>query len=534
MKATYIDYSETNSFSSTALSYLSRDPKLRPFLFDYPSIEAFDERIRSKRQTPDRNVLSEVLKDQYLNTGIAESWSSEDPVCRNIALLKDPQTYTITTGHQLNIFTGPLYFIYKIVTAINLARQLKEAFPDNNFVPVYWMATEDHDFAEINHTSLHGKPLKWDFDAAGATGKLPTETIFSTVKEYRKLLGLSENSEKLGQLMESAYLEHKTLAGATRYLVHHLFGEYGLVVVDADSPALKQQFADIIEEDITSRNSFRLITETSKKIHELGYATQVNAREINFFYMKEGLRERIVEENGVYTVLGSDLRFSETELRDEIRQHPERFSPNVIMRPLYQEVILPNLAYIGGGAELVYWLQLKANFDHYKTDFPLLILRNSALITDETFGNKLCRLRISLKDFFKETAQLQKEWVLRHSKQTLSLADEQKEFKSLFEKIKLRAYKIDPTLGPSTEAVKARLEKALGNLEKKLIKAEKRNHEGALSQIENLRNKYFPGGGLQERSENFGLFYLKYGDELISELVRHFKPLDFKFTVLEP
>ncbi len=178
MKATYIDYSETNSFSSTALSYLSRDPKLRPFISDFPSIEAFGKLIASKRVTADRDVLVEVLKRQYAGVGAeSEKWKADSAVLSNIELLSDPNTYTITTGHQLNIFTGPLYFIYKIVTAINLAKELKEAYPNKNFVPVYWMATEDHDFAEINHISLHGKPIVWEQDNRGATGRLPTSTI---------------------------------------------------------------------------------------------------------------------------------------------------------------------------------------------------------------------------------------------------------------------------------------------------------------------------------------------------------------------
>ncbi len=396
------------------------------------------------------------------------------------------------------------------------------------------MATEDHDFAEINHVNFHGRSVVWEQDVQGATGRIPTASIVSAVIEYQKGLGISENAERLCRIIEEAYLEHDHLADATRSLVNTLFGEYGLVVIDADAPEFKQQFAGIIAEDIIHKHSHQTIGKSSADLEEAGFSTQVNAREINFFYMTEGLRERITEEKGTYFVLNTDLRFTEEELREEIRRYPERFSPNVIMRPLYQEVILPNLAYIGGGSEIVYWLQLKANFDFYNVTFPLLILRNSALVTDESFGSKLCRLHIRTKDIFKDTGTLQKEWVVGHSKNTLNLSDEKNEFQALFEKIKLRAYKIDPTLGPSSEAVKARLQRALNNLENKFIKAEKRNHEGALSQIENLRNKYFPGGGLQERTENFGLFYLKYGDQFIAELIRHFKPLDFKFTILEP
>lgn len=532
MKATYIDYSETNSFSSTALCYLAQDPRLEPFVSYFPTLENFGKFIAEKKITADREVLQQVLLKQYADTLSASSLHQN--VSTNINLLSQDSTYTVTTGHQLNIFTGPLYFIYKIVTAINLAAELKVKYPEKDFVPVYWMASEDHDFAEINHIKVFGKKISWDAQVSGATGRLNPETISDALRTYQNSLGISENSEHLGSIIKAAYLEHKTLASATRYLVNALFGEYGLVIVDADEPALKKQFAGIIEEDILTAKSYSAINDSSKRLKEAGFDPQVNSREINFFYMKDDFRERIVADNGVYYVLNSDIRFTEEELREEIRSYPERFSPNVVMRPLYQEVILPNLAYIGGGAELVYWLQLKQNFDQFKVSFPLVLLRNSAMLVDESFSSKLCRLKIYSKDIFKDTDTIKKEWVLKNSRNNLSLHDEMTEFNALFEKLKLRASKVDPTLVASTDAINARLKHALGNLEKKFLKAEKRNHESILQQIDGLKDKYFPGAGLQERSENFGIYYVKYGRLLVAELIKHFKPLDMKFTILEP
>jgi bacillithiol biosynthesis cysteine-adding enzyme BshC len=530
MKATYIDYSETNSFSTTLLSYLAQDPRLEPYISNWPSPENFSSLIARKKIT-NREALVNVLNKQYADSGYHNSESQL--VHDNIASLKSEDTYTVTTGHQLNIFTGPLYFIYKIVTAINLATELRSAHPDKNFVPVYWMATEDHDFEEINKVKIHGKKFTWNEDAKGATGRIDPISIRDTLKAYENTLGLSENSKKLTAILNEAYLNHTTLSEATRYLVHHLFSAYGLVILDADDAILKREFAAIIKEDILEQKSFSAISDTSKALKESGFETQVHSREINFFYLNDKLRERIVVENNNWRVLNTNITFNKDELLAEIENHPERFSPNVVMRPLYQEVILPNLAYIGGGAEIVYWLQLKKNFEQFGIDFPLLVLRNSALVTAATFSSKLSRLQISVKDIFKEPTVLKKDWVINNSSHKLSLADELLEFSSVFEKLKLRAYKIDPTLAPSTEAVKARLQKALANLEQKLIKAEKRNHEEVLSQIDHLRNKYFSGNSLQERTENFGVFYTEYGSAFIDELVRHFKPLDFKFTILE-
>jgi bacillithiol biosynthesis cysteine-adding enzyme BshC len=473
-------------------------------------------------------VLVSALRKQY-----TDLLASSSTVAQNIDLLAEDNTFTVTTGHQLNIFTGPLYFIFKIVTAIRLARDLKEKFPENNFVPVYWMATEDHDFEEINHTKVYGKKIAWDVPGISGTGRMDTSSMEQVVRQYCGMLGLSDNSSKLATIVEKAYLSGHNLADATRELVHALFSEYGLVILDADRPELKRLFADVITDDILNEKSYKAISRTSLQLEELGFKPQVHARECNFFYLTDEYRERIVKQHdGSYEILHRDLYFTAEGIREEIQQHPERFSPNVVMRPLYQEIILPNLAYIGGGAEIVYWLQLKANFDQFNVPFPILVPRNSAMITDDSIAGKIFRLDFTFRSIFKSETALQNDYVRRQTKHRLNLRDEWMEFSAIFAKIKLRTHKIDPSLGPSTDAVKARLKKAIHNLEKKMLKADKRNHDEALIQISRIKEKLFPGGGLQERSENFATLYVKYGDELVRELLRHFNPLDFKFTVL--
>lgn len=528
MKATYIDYKDTNSFSKTLLAYLAGDDLLKAFYGNAPTFEGFENQLNLKSSFSNREVLVDSLMKQY--EGLLDD---NCLVKSNIELLQSDQTFTVTTGHQLNIFTGPLYFLFKIACAIRLAQDLKAKFPDKNFVPIYWMASEDHDFEEINNTRVYGKKIVWDVPRVSGTGKMDTSTMTQVVRQYIGMLGLSENSSKLAEIVEDAYLRGRNLADATRVLVHSLFKEYGLVIVDADRRELKQLFAPIIEQDILEEKSFQAISKTTSDLEGLGFATQVNARECNFFYLTDEYRERIVKnEDGRYEVLHQNVFFTASELKTEIANFPERFSPNVVMRPLYQEVILPNLAYIGGGAEIVYWLQFKANFDQYEVPYPILIPRNSAMITEDQVASKIFRLDLTFKSIFKNTTTLQNEYVRRHTTHRLTLRDEWMELNAIFGKIKLRTHKIDPSLGPSTEAVKARLKKAINSLEKKLLKADKRNHEDALIQIERVKEKLFPNGGLQERSENFATLYVKYGDDLIAEFVKHFNPLDFKFTIL--
>ena len=527
MKATYIDYKDTRSFSPLLLKYLENDASLASFYGNRPDFAGFSDQIDRKSNSVDREVLVRTLLLQQ------EKHPLSDQSLANIRSLKDQNTFTITTGHQLNIFTGPLYFIFKIVTAIKLARDLKEQFPDKNFIPVYWMATEDHDFEEINHTHIFKNKITWYKDAKGATGRLDLEDIRETVKAYQNILGLSDNSCKLSKIVETAYLQQENLADATSSLVNQLFGEYGIVVLDADHSELKKLFVPIMKEDIINKISAQEVEKTSANLENAGYKSQVHVRDINFFYLTDHIRERIVLNNdGNYELSNHGITFTVEELIQEIENYPERFSPNVITRPLYQEVILPNLAYIGGGAEISYWMQLKGMFDYYKVDFPILVPRNSAMIAAGNLSEKIYRLNFTFKSIFKDTKELKKEYVRVHSKHRLNLNDEWREFTSLFEKIKLRAHKIDPTLGPSTDAIQARLKKAIDRLEKKLLKADQNNYSEALNQIDRIKEKLFPNGTLQERVENFGSYYVTQGDSFVEELVHHFKPLDFKFTVL--
>jgi bacillithiol biosynthesis cysteine-adding enzyme BshC len=526
MEAQYIDYDETRCFSSVVTRLLARDEDLKPFINQFPDLNSFESIIKERKFNGNRVQLVEVLKSQYQEVNASEL------VQQNIEALKSELTFTVTTGHQLNIFTGPLYFIFKIVSAINLAKDLKAKFPNHHFVPIYWMATEDHDFEEINHTYIGGKKVNWNLNAAGATGRLNTKTSTAAINQYTGVLGISENAQKLSEIISKAYADGKNLASATRNLANELFSEYGLVIIDADDQTLKSSFADIIELDIIQQNSFKNIEESSKKLAAIDIHAQVNPREINFFYLTDDLRERIVFEEEKYKILNTEISFSEEELKQEIKNNPERFSPNVVMRPLYQEVILPNLAYIGGGGELAYWLQLKANFDFYKVYFPLLILRNSAMLASEKSVAKLKKLNLAFADAFEATETLKKNYVEKHSSHTLNLKQEWNGLQTIFDDLKVRASQIDPTLKPSTEAVEARLKKALDSLEKKLMRAEKRNFNDAIADIDQVKSQLFPGGGLQERKENFGLFYVKYGDDLIKELIQNFKPLDFKFTIL--
>lgn len=507
-----LDLSSTKAFPKLFLDYINKRSELTSFYREYPDIQGFKSIIEAKPFTADkRKVLVDALQNQYKNIDSKPDFS----------VLLQPNTYTVTTGHQLNIFTGPLYIIYKIVTIINLAKQLKEAYPAYNFVPVYWMATEDHDFAEIASFSLFGKKYTWETEQKGAVGRMNPAELQAILE------ALPEKTE----LFENAYLNNSTLADAVRQYMHQLFGNQGLISIDGDDKALKSLFTDVIKDDLLNNTAYKLVNEASKKIHDLGYETQISPREINFFYLENGLRERIVKEDSQYKVLNTEISFSESEILQLVDNEPEKFSPNVVLRPLYQQMILPNLAYIGGPSEVPYWLQLFDMIEHYGEPFPMLMPRNFALVINEASRKRIEKLCVAVEDLFLDDVTLRRSYVEKNSENSLSLVFEMDDFSEIFERIVKKAIVIDATLKAPVEAEKAKLANAIDNLEKRLKKAEERNQETSVTQLLALKNKLFPDGGLQERKENFLNFYLN-DKAFIDKLLAEFDPLNYSFNIV--
>lgn len=527
-----ISFNKTNFFTSLICDYLDEKPELKTFYNRFPNIENFKHQIEEKRHSElvsesHRIVLVSALKKQYQNikTSVA--------TLKNIEILKLKNTFTITTGHQLNLFTGPLYFLYKIISAINLSNTLKTKYPDYNFVPIYWMATEDHDFEEINYFNFKGKKVHWNKNAGGAVGELSTEGLEAIFNQFSLELGASKNAEIIKTFFKEAYLGHTNLADATRYLANQLFEAYGLVIVDANCAELKKQFIPYMEDELLHQTSFKNISETNQKINkQTGYGIQVNPREINLFYLNKNIRERIIFEENIFKVNNTNIAWSKSELLKHLYEEPQRFSPNVIMRPLYQEVVLPNLCYIGGGGELAYWFQLKKYFDAVKVPFPVMLLRNSVLIKTESQYKKLEKLSISNEDIFLKQSSLINKKVREISNIDIDFSEQKEVLKAQFEHLYTLAQQTEASFLGAVKAQETKQLKGLDTLEKRLLKAQKRKLTDQVSRMITIQNELFPNGGLQERNTNFSEFYLEYGENLIPELIKSLNPLHGNFTML--
>ena len=522
-----ITYQNSGYFSKLIVDYLDQKAELKTLYNRFPTLENFKLQIEEKSKNfPIRNreILVNALLNQHQKFEISEATST------NIELLKDSKTFTITTGHQLNLFTGPLYFIYKIISVINLTKELKITYPENNFVPVYWMATEDHDFDEINYFNFKGNKIQWKKESKGPVGRLNTSGLEEVFEQFSSELGLGNNANYLREFFKKSYLEHENLADATRYLANELFKNEGLVILDGDDLELKKLFIPYAKQELLHQTSFKKVNETLPLLKE--YNVQVNPREINLFYIQDNLRERIILENGNYKINNTQLSFSESEILTELENNPKNFSPNVILRPLYQEVILPNLCYIGGGGELAYWLELKSNFEENNITFPILLLRNSALVATKKQVEKLEKLGLNWSDIFQNQQTLVNEKTKEFSDLTIDFSEQKAFLKNQFEALYTIANKTDKSFTGAVKAQEVKQLKGLENLEKKLLKAEKRIHTEKLERIKELQNSLFPNGSLQERTANFSPFYESYGDEFIAVLLKELKLLENEFTVI--
>ena len=521
MRLIEIPYHQTKSFSKFILDYISGDKSLAPFYNRLPKLENFKEQILEKQKQPlNRKVLVAALNQQY--SGLETTHLVKD----NIQSLAKENTFTVATGHQLCLFTGPLYFIYKIISTLNLAEKLKSEYSEYNFVPVYWMATEDHDFEEVNHVHLFGKKLEWNQDQKGGVGTISTNSLHSIFEELKPILGTSENAKELYSLLSEAYLNNSDLASATRSLVNALFSKYGLVVLDADTKGLKQQAIPLIKKDVLEQANHTLIESTNAELSK----TQAFVRPINFFYQQKGSRNRIELQGGEYVVLNTNLKFTKPELEKEIENNPEHFSPNVLLRPLYKELLLPNLAMIGGGAEVNYWMQLKSTFAENSIVFPMLFLRNSALIIEDKSLHKIKLLGFEVSDFFASEIELHKLYVSRNTEIEISLNEELKQIEDLYNSILSKT--IDKGLQKTISAEKQKQLNTLAKIEQKLTKSEKQKHQVKLAQISQLKNKLFPSTSLQERYDNIIPFYLLYGNSFVEHLKAALNPLDQHFSIL--
>lgn len=524
-----LPYAATGFYNDIVLDYISGDEKLRPFYQHSVSWAGMEAAMNARELAPvNRKVLVEALEQQYKAAGL----NGEAAVDEAIQLLAEPTTYTVCTAHQPNIFTGYLYFIYKILHAIRLAESLRERYPEASFVPVFYMGSEDADLDELGKINLGGEKLAWNTNQKGAVGRMQTKGLEPLLQRIEGQLSVLPYGPQLMQLLRTAYLESTDIQTATFHLVHELFKQYGLVVLIADQPDLKRIMQPVFEDDLFNQTASAIVTETVKRL-SASYKVQANPRSINLFYLKDDIRNRIERTENGFVVVDTGIEFTVEEMKNELEQFPERFSPNVILRGLYQETILPNIAFIGGGGELAYWLELKELFQHYKVPYPVQVLRNSFLLVPENLAAKIDRMGFTLADFFQPTDELMNQLVKRDSSVQVHLSSELRDSQAFYQHLQNLAGKIDTTLVPHVQALEKQMLHRLKELEKKMLRAEKRKFSDQARQLQAIRSILFPNNSLQERVENFLPYYAQHGPAFIDKIYTESPALEQAFRIVK-
>jgi bacillithiol biosynthesis cysteine-adding enzyme BshC len=523
----FIDYTQTGYFNQLVTDYISGNDSLQSF-YKYPvSIEGIKVAIEDrKRFNTDRKLLVTELQRQY------NSILTSKKVDTNIQSLLNENTFTICTAHQPNIFTGHLYFIYKILHTIKLSESLSAHFPEYNFVPVYYMGSEDADVEELGQVNINGEKYLWDTKQTGAVGRMKVDkALIILIEQIEGQLLIYPFGNEIISLIKSCYKTGVTIEQATFELVNALFAEYGLIILLPDNPALKKSFISIVEKELSETFSHKAVAETAASF-PAKYKLQVNGRELNLFYLKEDSRERIVREHSIFKVQHSKVEFNAASIATELKQYPERFSPNVILRPVFQELVLPNIAFIGGGGEIAYWLELKKVFEAANVPYPMLIVRNSFMLITKEIEALIEKLNFDNVNLFKPEIQLLTELVKRDSTAKLSLEEEKQQLTELYEQLKSITGKVDITLQQHTEALQARALKKINALEKKMVSAEKKKFQAQQQQLHKIKLRLFPNDSLQERVDNLLPYYAKWGKDFIKAIYKNSLTLEQQFTIL--
>jgi bacillithiol biosynthesis cysteine-adding enzyme BshC len=527
MNVQAISFRSTGAFSALANDFLDKPEKFADWLplpFSMAGIQqAMEQRVAFGAEQ--RELLVAALKRQYAALPKQQLPASQ------LERLGKEGVFTITTAHQPNLFTGPAYLIYKIAGTIALARAL-ESEGWGQFVPVYWMGAEDHDFEELNHTHVFGKRIEWQTQQTGAVGRMLLNDLTDARSQLLDILGKEGHAADLAVLIEACYIPEITVAEATRRFIDQLFGLYGLVVVDGDDASLKAQFVPQMQMELTEKASEALVLHAASKLEGAGYKAQIYPREINLFWLDAGIRERIITIPSGFALAHGSKTWTNAEMLEALQKSPECFSPNVVLRPLYQELILPNVAFIGGGAEVAYWNLLPKVFEKYQVPFPVVMLRTSAMVVDKGSLNRQQKLGLDTLQLFEETEQLIRNFIATHESGLFSLQAESAEMQGLFERLASRVEQVDPTLKAAVMAEAKKLSGSFEGLQARVIKAQKQKHETEVNQIRALKAKLFPENHLQERHDSFMNFYAWAGRDFIDTCVREMNPLRKEFLVL--
>ena len=539
----YMNFSDIPGHQNLFLDYLYEFENVSDFYtYDFRNrenyLKIFKNITENRRNlSPD---ISSVISEQYSNLAPTELTE------KNIKKLSDKKTLAIVTGQQLGILGGPLYTFYKIITAIKLSRFLSERYDDYNFVPVFWLEGDDHDFNEVrsikiidekNSLSTIGyKEQVEEDDSKQSVGFIKFD---SSITDFFNNLsnGLKETEFKASLIegLKDFYNEGKTFKEAFRDLVFRYFDKYGLIIFDPQEIEAKRLLKPIFKKEITD---FRLHTEKlvhlSATLEEL-YHAQVKVKPVNLFLMVDEGRHSIEPVENEYRLRRKRKSFTQEQILELLENEPEKFSPNVLLRPICQDYLLPTAFYIGGPSEISYFAQIKPLYEFYDIVPPIIYPRSSATILENPIANILEKHTVDINDIFIDVENVKKKII--NSVEESSI-DEMfdgltKHVETAFDELKEKLIDLDKTIADSSNRYRDKIFGSINELKAKAEKAQQKKYEATLRQIDRAAVNLFPNSNLQERELNFVYFVNKYGEDFMKKIFDELQINKFEHQVIK-
>ncbi|HLP14724.1 MAG TPA: bacillithiol biosynthesis cysteine-adding enzyme BshC [Bacteroidota bacterium] len=532
-----------SGFSALYVDYLNNYERVsRFFAGSFTAVADWKRTIeQATARTLDRATLVRVLHEQNraLHCGVR--------TLANIDLLDNQNTVAVVTGQQLGLFSGPLYTMYKTITVLKLAEKLTADFPGYNFVPVFWLEGEDHDFDEINYVTVlnaqnelqefkyfvGGQPFDKN---PGATGAISVdETIEPLFQSLSAALTPTEFTESVLGMLRGYYKPGATMMEAFSGLMHRLFEETGLVLLNANAPELKQIMKPVFRKEIeTESDTSKLIISKSVELED-HYHAQIKPKPLNLFMFHKGGRFSLEPSENDYYLKGTRQRFTRDELMAAIDATPELFSPNVALRPICQDLILPTVAYIGGPGEIAYFAQLKPVFEKFDIPMPIIYPRATATILEEKINKVLEKYSLTMPELMGDLDS-----VLQRISEQVAEVKVEDLFSMMNGKIhaaitegSFGIQQIDPTLKAVVDSTMQKFDQTLKGLKEKTQKAQQQKQEVSLKQIRKAAATLFPNENFQEREFTVLQFMNKYGTDFMKWLMTEIVIDRFEHQVLQ-
>ena len=539
----YINFSDIPGHQNLFLDYLYEFENVADFYaYDFRNRDNYLKIFKniSEKRSYSSTDISQIIANQYSN--LNKSAITE----KNINKLSDKKTLAIVTGQQLGILGGPLYTFYKIITAIKLSRFLSERYDDYNFVPIFWLEGDDHDFNEVRAIKIidEGNSLlnigyKEEIEEDDAKQSVGHIKFDSTIQDFFDNLGknLKDTEFKVQLLNElkDFYSEGKSFKEAFKDLIFKYFDEYGLIIFDPQEIEVKRLLKPIFKKEITD---FRLHTEKlvhlSATLEEL-YHAQVKVKPVNLFLTYDGGRHSIEPVDNEFRLRRKRKSFTYDQLVELLENEPEKFSPNVLLRPICQDFLLPTAFYIGGPSEISYFAQIKPLYEFYDIVQPIIYPRSSATILESTIENVLEKHSVQINDIFIDVENIKKKIINSVAESSIDAMFDglTNQVESAFDQLKEKLIDLDKTIADSSNRYRDKIFSSINELKSKAEKAQQKKYEVTLRQIDRAAINLFPNSNLQERELNFVYYVNKYGDEFIKKIFDELQINKFEHQVIE-